>query len=307
MDLRQLHALLAVVDHGSFSAAADALFTVQSNVSSHVARLEAEVGATLLDRRLRTLTPAGEIVVQRAREVLRQIDAITDDLASLDDRVIGEVSCGATPSIGLRVIPAALARSTHELPEVAVSVTEAHSDTLFQQLLANDLDVAITTVATSAELHSDLLFTEEIVAVVASSDPLGDLDAVTIDHLGARKLLLPLQDNPLHQHIDRAFRAAGVPLRAGLEVGSSALVQAMASADVGVALVPATAAVEDPAVATTVLPIVNMGPRQVALTRRASTQPSRALQAFSKILEETARAAARSMPRCHLTSGLADD
>ena len=50
MDLRQLNALLAVAEHGGFSAAARALHTVQSNVSTHVARLEKELGATLIDR-----------------------------------------------------------------------------------------------------------------------------------------------------------------------------------------------------------------------------------------------------------------
>ena len=50
MDLRQLAAVVAVADHRSFSAAARALHTVQSNVSTHVARLEKELGATLIDR-----------------------------------------------------------------------------------------------------------------------------------------------------------------------------------------------------------------------------------------------------------------
>ena len=50
MDLRQLAALTAVAEAGSFSAAARRLHTVQSNVSTHVARLEAELGATLVDR-----------------------------------------------------------------------------------------------------------------------------------------------------------------------------------------------------------------------------------------------------------------
>ena len=44
MDVRQLAALVAIADHGTFSAAARALFTVQSNVSSHIARLERELG-----------------------------------------------------------------------------------------------------------------------------------------------------------------------------------------------------------------------------------------------------------------------
>src|SRR5260370_16267403 len=69
MDLRQLGALVAVADHRSFSAAARALHTVQSNISTHVARLERELGVTLVDRASGTLTAEGEIVVSRARRV----------------------------------------------------------------------------------------------------------------------------------------------------------------------------------------------------------------------------------------------
>ena len=69
MDLRQLQALLAVAEHGTFSAAADALATVQSNVSTHVRRLERELGATLVDRHAGQLTQEGEAVVERARRI----------------------------------------------------------------------------------------------------------------------------------------------------------------------------------------------------------------------------------------------
>src|SRR5436305_1572679 len=66
MDLRQLNALLAVADQGSFTAAADALATVQSNVSAHIARLEREVGSVLVDRSTGQLTEEGEAVAARA-------------------------------------------------------------------------------------------------------------------------------------------------------------------------------------------------------------------------------------------------
>ena len=59
MDVRQLSTLVAVADHGTFSAAARALFTVQSNVSAHIARLEKELGVTLVDRQYGELTEAG--------------------------------------------------------------------------------------------------------------------------------------------------------------------------------------------------------------------------------------------------------
>jgi LysR family hydrogen peroxide-inducible transcriptional activator len=67
MDLRQLAALVAVADEGTFSAAADALHTVQSNVSTHVRRLERELGTQLVDRAGNRLTEEGEVVVARAR------------------------------------------------------------------------------------------------------------------------------------------------------------------------------------------------------------------------------------------------
>lgn len=299
MDLRQLRSFLAVIDHGSFSAAAQALFTVQSNVSTHVARLEDELGTTLLDRRTRQLTTAGSAVELRGREIVRQLNAISDDLATLEDRIIGNVVCGTTPSIGLAVIPPTLARSTRDLPEVSVSVVEAHSGTLMQQLLSGDIDLAITTGASHPELRSTPLFTEDIVAVLSIDHPFAGKPSVNLRDLAQTKLILPLQDNPLYDHISQAFSRAEVPLRAALEVGSSALVQAMAAAHVGVALVPATAAADRRQEKSVVKEIDDMPPRGVALTTRSGTQPTRALEAVSAIIAEIARTAAQSLPGCH--------
>jgi len=300
MDVRQLRSFLAVVDHGSFSSAAEALFTVQSNVSAHVGRLENEVGTTLLDRRSRELTPAGQIVERRGREVLRQLSAIADDLAAIENRIIGNVACGTTPSIGLRVIPPTLARATRELPEVSIRVVEAHSGSLVQQLLAADIDLAITTNASNPELRSTPLFTEDIVAVLSPDHPFATKDQVTLRNLAQTKVLLPLPDNPLYGHIATSFAKANVPLRPGFEVGSSALVQAMAAAHVGVALIPATAASDRAAPGTAVRPIADMAPRNVALTSRIASQPSRAVLAVAEMISETAIEAALSMPGCHV-------
>ena len=94
MDLRQLHALLAVAEHRSFSAAARALHTVQSNVSTHIARLETELGSTLIDRARGELTSEGEIVADRARRIIGELRSIEHDLASLSDEVSGHVRLG---------------------------------------------------------------------------------------------------------------------------------------------------------------------------------------------------------------------
>lgn len=302
MYFRQLRSFLAVIDHGSFSAAAEALFTVQSNVSSHVGRLEDELETTLIDRRTHQLTPAGQIVELRAREIVRQLTAIKDDLAAIENRIIGSVVCGTTPSIGLWLIPPTLARATRELPEVSISVVEAHSGTLVQQLLAGEIDLAITTGASNPELRSTPLVDEDIVAVLSADHPFAAKAELTLRDLAQTKLLLPLQDNPLYGHIARAFAENGLPLRSRLEVGSSALVRAMAVAHVGVALIPATAASDRNGPEGVVKAIADMPPRGVALTTRSTMQPSRALEAVATIIEQTALNTAADMPGCVSTA-----
>src|SRR3954464_10747043 len=112
MDLRQLAAVAAVAEHGSFSAAARTLNTVQSNVSTHVARLEAELGVTLIDRatghptnegelaipraapRPAHPTKGGECVTQRPPHIQAELDALQFDVASLEDEVRGSVRAG---------------------------------------------------------------------------------------------------------------------------------------------------------------------------------------------------------------------
>lgn len=297
MDVRQIEAFLAVIDHGSFSAAAKALFTVQSNVSSHVGRLEDELGTPLIDRRTRQVTPAGAAVERRGREVLRQIASIGDELASLDERVIGEVECGTTPSVGLWILPSTLSETTRAWPEIHVTIVEAQSDSLVERVLNGTLDMAITTNTRNADAAVEPLFDEDVVAVISPDHELACHNALSLERLAQEKLLLPLPDNPLYRHIERAFETARVPMRSRLEVGSSALVGAMAAAGIGVALVPATAA-QDGQLGGLRRPVDGLPPREVALTTRAGHPPSAAAAVVADILVETARAAAGAMPGC---------
>ena len=91
MDIRQLNALVAVVDHGTFSAAASALHTVQSNVSTHILRLERELDVSLIDRTSGTLTEEGVLVVERVRRIQTELEAIALDVTALHSEVSGVV------------------------------------------------------------------------------------------------------------------------------------------------------------------------------------------------------------------------
>src|SRR4051812_21276180 len=105
MDLRQLAAITAVADHRSFSAAARALHTVQSNVSTHVARLERELGTSLVDRLTGTLTDAGELVVERSRRIQSELEALTSDVASTLGEISGGVRLGIIGTTGRWLTP----------------------------------------------------------------------------------------------------------------------------------------------------------------------------------------------------------
>src|SRR3954447_8856049 len=127
MDLRQLAALVAVADTGTFSAAADALHTVQSNISTHVARLERELGATLVDRAAGRLTEEGELVVARARRIHAELDALAADVTSLRADVAGATRLGMIGTTGRWLVPAVLVAMETRHPKVKVTVLEGNT------------------------------------------------------------------------------------------------------------------------------------------------------------------------------------
>src|SRR5215218_6869998 len=127
MDLRQLAALTAIADTGTFSAAADALHTVQSNISTHIARLERELGATLVDRAAGRLTEEGEAVVARARRVQAELDAMTSDVNSMRAQIVGHARMGVIGTTARWLVAAQLGSMSDEHPGSAVRVLEGNT------------------------------------------------------------------------------------------------------------------------------------------------------------------------------------
>ena len=83
---------MGIADHGTFSNAADALGTVQSNISNRIARLESELGTPLVNRATGNLTESGVIVVERARRILSELRAIASDVSELNAEIRGQVN-----------------------------------------------------------------------------------------------------------------------------------------------------------------------------------------------------------------------
>jgi DNA-binding transcriptional LysR family regulator len=94
--LRHLETLVAIAEEGSFTAAADALNTVQSNVSDQVRQLELELGVPLLVRGRRGAEPTefGVVVLERARRVQRELESMRADLSMIQGLEAGSSRLG---------------------------------------------------------------------------------------------------------------------------------------------------------------------------------------------------------------------
>lgn len=244
MDIRQLAALTAVVDHGTFSAAARALHTVQSNVSTHIARLERELRVVLIDRSTGLLTEEGSVVVDRARRIQAELQAIETDIAALRDEISGTLRAGVIGTTGRWLVPKVLEVVADRFPLVQIQVVDATTTALVPLVIAGSLDGAIVNLPID---HPDLvveeLFQEDRILVAPADHPLADHDELEPADLARYPLLLNPPGVSFRDEIDAELGRLGVTLTPLGEVDGMRLLASLAFDGFGAAILPASAAV----------------------------------------------------------------
>ncbi len=266
MELRHLDALLAIAEEGSFTAAADALATVQSNVSEQVRQLEAELGAELLTRTRRGARPTecGERVLDRARRVRRELEALRVDLSMLQGLEVGDASFGTVGTASRWIVPALVAELRSRAPGVRLRVNEGASERLVAEVLAGELAQAVVTEPVQdRRLLIETLLEETLVGVVPRDADLPD-GPLYLDALLPFGLVLPPTGNPLRTEIDHAAATRGVTLPVTVEVEGIRLVGDLVAAGAGASVLPETAVPPDLAGVRTV-PLADVPPRRLAL------------------------------------------
>lgn len=292
MDLRQLAVLCAVAEHGSFSSAARALFTVQSNVSAHVARLEQDLGVALVDRSAGRLTLEGELVVSRARRVQAELDALAADVASVGDEVRGEARLGAIGTTARWLAPLVLAGLRARHPGVRVILVEGPTTSLVPRLLDGQLDAAVVHLpAEDPELSVELLFSEDLVLVAPVGHPLAETDETSLASLAEHPLILPAPGTTLRDDLDEVTGYAGIRLEPLAEIDGVRLTASLAFAQFGPAIVPATAIPRwsegaDEELGWRRVRVPGLPRRQVGLARRRRGLPSAPAKALAGLLVE---------------------
>lgn len=143
MDMRQLKTLLAIVQHRSFSRAAEAVHITPSAVSQQIRALEADLGVTIFERSIRppALTAHGAQVVEMAQDMLRREEEARTVLSGHAQE--GTLLLGSVRSSALAVLPRAITRMRLAFPRLKINLRVANSSVLVDDVAAGRLDAAV--------------------------------------------------------------------------------------------------------------------------------------------------------------------
>jgi molybdate transport repressor ModE-like protein len=238
LEVRHLRALATVVERGTFAGAARDLGYTQSAVSQQIFALERIVGAPVLlrhpgGRRPVELTETGEMVLAHAEPVLARVKAAQADVAALALGEVGRVSLGTFQSFGTRILPSLLAHFRAVRPRVAIDIRESTAEIDLLRAVetgALDLSLAVLPVG-DAPLEARELLVDPFVLVTRAGEP-----ERTLRDLAGKHVLFSCGNE---QRLVEALLASEGVRTAGLaRYDDNALIQALAAAGQGVAVVP---------------------------------------------------------------------
>ena len=296
MDLRHLETLIAIDEEGTFTAAADMLRTVQSNVSEQIRQLEAELGVTLLARGRSGATPteSGQVVLNHARRIRREMQLLHEDVAALQGLQVGNASFGIVGTASRWLVPALVADLRKRAPGIELRVNEGASERLLAEVLAQELAQAVVTEPVRDErLSVEHLMEEALVGLAPPGTELPD-QPVPFEALSEMPLVLPPAGNPLRIEIEQVARARGVTLPVPVEVEGIRLIADLVAAGAGVSVLPETA-IPPELTSVVIFAIADLPPRRLALISPKASPLSLADQAVREtVLQLVADARVRA-------------
>lgn len=266
MEIRHLDALLAIAEAGSFSAAAQMLHTVQSNVSEQIRQLERELGVPVLVRGRRGATPTefGRVVLDRSRRIRGELEAMRVDLSLLQGLEAGHASLGVVGTASRWLVPALVEDLGRRAPGVHLRINEGASERLAGEVVNHEVTMAVVTEPiVDARLSVEHLLEEDLVGLVPEGLALPP-EPVPFAAMAALSLILPPSGNPFRQEVDEVAAAHGLTLTVPVEVEGVRLIADLVAAGRGASILPETAVPPGLAGLRTVV-VSGMPPRRLAL------------------------------------------
>lgn len=294
--LAWLASFLGVVDHGTFTAAARALARSQPRVSAHVAALERDLGAPLLERTSGgvRLTAAGETFLPHARTVMRELRNGAEAVGSVTTALQGRVRIGSYPGAMAVIIAPLVKRFATAHAGVSLELREADPAVLEEAVANREIDIALRTADVPQRHHrvpSTPLFHEKVVLVARQDHPLAR-DELPEPRSLSRETVIVSGDpeSGWADYRDRLDRVGVEPQNLLTVVQPTTLV-ALVREGLGVGLLGALAArvTVTAEVRTRELPSP-LWLREIRVYRLAGTPPNPAVDAFLELLARDAPA-----------------
>ena len=191
MDLGQLRYFSKIVEHRSFTRAAQDCSVSQPALSQQIAKLEKELGQPLFERQGRSirLTPAGQVLQTQADRILQLVDDAKRQIT--DDGQTGRICIAAIPTIAPYLLPQILTDLGSQFPAASFEVNEDTTETLLKRCSNGDVDVGIVALPAAAKyLAIEPLFSEELLLALPAEHPLADKTRITAKDVAKEPFVL---------------------------------------------------------------------------------------------------------------------
>ena len=219
--LRQIRAVIAVCEEGSFTRAAERENATQSGISQHVAAVERSLGVKLFERSTGAVkpTPAGLRYYKRCVEAVGTLAHAAEEARSLSGQVTGELRIGLMPTFTRAVLAPVLDDFVPRCPEVRLHIVEGYSSLLTEMVLDEELDFAVVPAFEGTiGLKSRLLVRDREMLISGPKRGLPPLAPVQLSGCKPLKIVVPGPDNIRRRNLDTYFQSHGVEVEAMLEM-----------------------------------------------------------------------------------------
>ena len=223
LNLYKLEIFDAVVQAGSFSAAAERLLMTQPAVSQHMQDLEGALGVQLLTRSRRgaELTAAGETLHTYARQIFALVAAAEEAVTDVRNLEGGQVAVGATPGAGIYLLPASVQEFRADYPRLTVALRTGTTPELLADLRRGQLDMGIVEGELDSfemsGLNSLWLRNDEQLVVVGRKHPWWDHGTVRIEELAGQTMIVRQRNSQSRIWLEGELAQRDIRLRIGAE------------------------------------------------------------------------------------------
>jgi len=239
--LKHLRAFCQTARLGSVSAAADALYLSQPSISQQIRALEDELGQQLFERQgpRMHLTPAGRTLLDMARPLVDQLDALPDEFARAYGRLdSGEVRIAAGESTILHLLPSLVQRFRQRHPGIFVHLHNVTGADGLGMLRADQVDFAVgSMIDVPEDITYRPIYSFRPVLIASREHPLARRSDIGLADISPFGLILPPKRLTTYTLIDRVFQKHRLPFRVTMEVGGWEVIKRYVARGMGISIV----------------------------------------------------------------------